>query len=199
MSTTSTFEQRSNSLLQEWTARFRALDAAETARPELAAPTRASKLPARIWEVGDKMLCPVVGTCLAMDEVRKLARKFGVVSESASDYEAHVTVVSHCKQRNGLAESVQQALERRHALWVGRFGKIKTEAAALAMWQAALERGEAAGAMWGAVTCRAATPELRQVVYPKFLCYPIYKAKQGECKPGGDGVFGLAAMILSTM
>jgi hypothetical protein len=34
---------------------------------------------------------------------------------------------------------------------------------------------------------------------PKFLSYPVPIAKQGGFKPGGDGIFGLAAMILSTM
>jgi hypothetical protein len=37
----------------------------------------------------------VVGTCLSMDEVGKLARKHGVIHPDVSDYETHVTVVSH--------------------------------------------------------------------------------------------------------
>jgi hypothetical protein len=112
-----------------------------------------------------KLLCPVVGTCLAMDEVRKLARKQGIVHAGASDYEAHVTVVSHCKSRNPVSEAVQQTLDRRHTLWVGRFAKAKTEAAVADMWQAALDRGEAAGALWGALTCRTTTEELGQRLY----------------------------------
>jgi hypothetical protein len=35
--------------------------------------------------------------------------------------------------------------------------------------------------------------------YPKFLYYPIPKAKQGGGKPRGSGFFGLALMILLTM
>jgi hypothetical protein len=161
------FEQQSTSLLEVWTQRFHALDAEQEApSTDVDSPApRASKLPARMWEIGDKLLCPVVGTCLSIEEVRKLARKFGVIPADAGDYAAHVTVVSHCKKRNALAEAVQQTLDRKHALWLGRFAKLKSESEALNMWLAALERGEAAGAMWGALTCRAATAELRQRVY----------------------------------
>ena len=60
-----------------------------------AKPARSSKLPTRIWELEHKLLCPVVGTCLSMDEVGKLARKHGVIHPDVSDYETHVTVVSH--------------------------------------------------------------------------------------------------------
>jgi len=35
--------------------------------------------------------------------------------------------------------------------------------------------------------------------YPKFLCYPNPEARQSEVKQRGEGDFGLAAMILSTM
>lgn len=158
-------------LVKAWTARFlgrdeRIVEADATDVRAAAAPAhRASKLPPRIWELEHKLLCPIVGTCLSMPEVRALARKHGVIPESAGDYEAHVTVVSHCKSRNPVSEAVQKALDRRHALWVGRFAKAKSETAAREVWNAALERGEAAGALWGVASCRAATPELTQQVY----------------------------------
>ena len=158
-------ESRPESLIQEWTARFLGKDALPP-QPLVAEPTpRARKLPTRVWELEHKLLCPVVGTCMAMEDVRKLARKHGIVAADASDYEAHVTLVSHCKARNPVSEAVQTTLDRRHALWVGRFAKAKTEQAARDMWQAAMDRGEAAGALWGALTCRAVTPELGQRIY----------------------------------
>lgn len=165
MSGTNSFEARSADLFKAWTARF--LDADAPVPPEdiRAKPARSSKLPTRIWELEHKLLCPVVGTCLSMDEVRKLARKHGVIHREASDYEAHVTVVSHCKGRNPVSEHVQQTLDRRHALWVGRFAKARNEAAVADLWQAALDRGEAAGALWGALSCRGSTPELDQRLY----------------------------------
>ncbi len=157
------FEARSADLFKKWTARFLGTEPEASADP--AVKRRASRLPTRIWELEHKLLCPVVGTCLPMDEVRKMARKHGIVHTGASDYEAHVAVVSHCKSRNPVSEAVQQTLDRRHALWLGRFAKVRSEGAAAEMWRAALDRGEAAGALWGAVTCRATGEELGQRLY----------------------------------
>ncbi len=170
MSAVIPFTGRSENLAKEWTARFLGQEEGapnENPMPEAgqAEPPRASRLPTRLWELEHKLLCPVIGTCLSMEEVRKLARKQGVVPANASDYDAHVGVVSHCKNRNPVSETVQQILDRRHALWVGRFAKAKTESAARDMWQAALDRGEAAGAMWGAITCRVATRDMWQRIY----------------------------------
>jgi len=161
------FEDRAVALFDEWTARFRALDA-EPAEAEAAATgkshTRARLVP-RIWELPDKLLCPVIGTCLPIAEVHKLARKHGAVPPNATDFDAHVAVINLCKSRTPLAQDIQRSLDRKHVLWVGRFEKARTEVATRDTWQAALERGEAAGALWGVVTSRAATPELLQQVY----------------------------------
>ena len=163
MNAPATFEARSAALFKEWTTRFLGTEPEAGADP--AVKRRASRLPTRLWELDPKLLCPVVGTCLPMDDVHKLARKQGVVHPGASDYEAHVTVVSHCKNRNPVSEAVQQTLDRRHVLWVGRFAKAKREAAVADMWRAAQDQGEAAGALWGALTCRATGEALGQRLY----------------------------------
>lgn len=161
------FEERAVDLFSEWAARFRALDAdpVEIAPAPSGKPPARARLVPRIWEVADKLLCPVIGTCLTIAEVRKLARKHGAIPANATDFDAHVAVISLCKSRSPLAQDVQRALDRRHVLWVGRFEKARTEAAVRDTWRAALERGEAAGALWGVATCRAATAELLQEVY----------------------------------
>lgn len=119
----------------------------------------------KLWELGDKYHCPVVGTCLPIAELRRLVRREGAIAATTSDFDAHVTAVRYCKNRNPLSASLQKVLERRHALWVAHFGKAKTEEAAAALWNEALAAGAAAGALWGALTCRAATPELKQAAY----------------------------------
>lgn len=156
-------------VIRAWTARFLGRDeiSAEPATDTRAAADgkRVSKLPPRLWEIDHKLLCPIIGTCLPMPEVGALARKHGLIAEAASDYEAHVGLISYCKSRNPASEAVQKALDRRHALWVGRFAKARSEAAARELWDTALARGEAAGALWGVASCRAATAELIQQVY----------------------------------
>ncbi len=156
MSADETFETASVRLFQGLAGRFR------TDRLQAEGPSRR---PPRLWELDHKHLCPVVGTCLSIEGLHKLARKHGVVPGGATDYEAHVTVVGHCNTRNALSEAMQRTLDRRHALWVDRFAKAGTAEAANRLWKEALAQGEAAGALWGVLTCRAAGEELRQTAY----------------------------------
>lgn len=149
--------------LRDWAQRLRG-DEAEVAAAD-ARPRRPGRLALRLWELPHKLLCPVIGTCLPISEVRRLARKHGLIDAGASDYEAHVGVIQHCKTRTPLAQDVQRLLDRRHIAWLGRFERIKEEADALALWRQALARGEAAGALWGVVSARAATEALLQTVY----------------------------------
>ncbi len=149
--------------IKAWTERLLAVPLPLEALPWEQA--RTSRLPKRLWELDPKLLCPVVGTCLSMEEVRKLARKQGCIAPEASDYEAHVTMVGQSKSRNPASEALQQLLDRRHALWVGRFAKARDEASVLNTWQSALDKGEAAGALWGALTCRAASESVWQRCY----------------------------------
>lgn len=153
-------ERGISALIEGWVERLQAPDI-EPGKP----PRRPGRVAPRIWELPHKLLCPVIGTSLPLAEVRRLALKHGLIDAEASDYDAHVSVIQHCKARTALAQDVQRVLDRRHIAWLGRFERIRDEAAALALWREALTRGEAAGALWGVVSTRAATDALLQTVY----------------------------------
>jgi hypothetical protein len=95
----------------------------------------------KIWGLEHRYHCPVVGTCLPMAEVRRIALRHKLVSASGSDYEAHVSVVAHCESRNPVSLALQRLLDKRHALWVGRFERTRDEAGVAAAWQEALASG----------------------------------------------------------
>jgi hypothetical protein len=109
----------------------------------------------RLWELGDRYHCPVVGTCLPIEDLRKLARRNGAATAAASEFDVHVTAVGYCKTRNAFSESMHKALEQRHHRWVTRFGRARCETAAAALWKEALAGGEAA-------RCGACSPAARR-------------------------------------
>lgn len=131
------------------------------ATPEPVAPKRRRKL----WELEEKFHCPVVGTCLVLDELKKIARKAGYHGRDFDAYRLHVEAVSLSNSRNPAAEAMQRLLERKYAHVVRRFDAAKTDAAVLELWREHLDRGEVAGAMWAALTHPAASAETRQRIY----------------------------------
>ncbi|MEW5863199.1 MAG: DUF2325 domain-containing protein [Pseudomonadota bacterium] len=121
----------------------------ESSRAEGEAVNRRKKL----WEVGAGYHCAIVGTCLSIAELRRLARRAGINEwDSASDYELHHSAVQHARGRNALSALIQKALERKFALAVKRFAQARTDEEIRVLWREALARGEVAGALWAIMT-----------------------------------------------
>lgn len=135
-----------------------------TAQPAVlpaAKPVRRRKL----WELDDKHHCPVIGSCLNLEELKKIARKDGFSGRQFDAYRLHVEAVSLSCSRNAAAESMHKLLERKYALVIKRFERAKSDAEVVSLWRECLERGEVAGPMWAVLTHKAASPETRKRVY----------------------------------
>jgi hypothetical protein len=137
----------------------------EPASPPTPAESRSASRRGKLWDLEERLHCPVIGTCLTLDELKKIARKDGFAGQDFEPYRLHVEAVSASCSRNSAAEAMHKALERKHALAVRRFQAATTEDEVLALWREYLERGEVAGAMWAALTHKAAGRQTRNQVY----------------------------------
>ena len=124
---------------------------------------RATRL--KLWELEEKHHCPVVGTCLNLDDLCKIARQSGFAGHGIDPYQLHVEAVSLSCTRNDAAEAMHKRMDRKHALQLTRFDQAKSDAEVRALWRQHLDRGEVAGAMWAAITHKHASSETRQVIY----------------------------------
>jgi hypothetical protein len=105
----------------------------------------------KVWELPQRWHCALVGTCLPVAEMRKLAARCGFDERDMSDYTLHTAVVCSCDTRTEFAEALQRFLEKRHAAAVARFSRAKGERAVLDLWAEALAAGnDVAGALWAA-------------------------------------------------
>jgi hypothetical protein len=119
----------------------------------------------KIWELEERFHCPVVGTCLTVDEIKKLAKRAGHGVISHDDYQLHIEAVSVSCRRCEASEDMQRMLERKYAVMLYRFAKAKDEVAVFDLWKQAFEKGEVAAGMWAAMTHKHANEWLRQRVY----------------------------------
>ncbi|MEA1053564.1 hypothetical protein U5801_27715, partial [Lamprobacter modestohalophilus] len=117
----------------------------------------------RLWEIWHKYHCPIIGTCLEVDDLRRLARKAGVrlLRDARSDFDVHVSFVAAADEKNPLSIAVQKELERRYARSVKRFAAATSTAALLELWQQAVAEGEVQGAFWAVMTHGLADVEVR--------------------------------------
>lgn len=107
----------------------------------------------RLWELDDHAHCPIVGVCLPLPAVRKIAAKVLELPAQLDDYELHCGLVQACKQRELPAKTVHKELDRRYALAVAASMKLRSTAALAAWWDQALAAGtDLAGPFWAALT-----------------------------------------------
>jgi hypothetical protein len=118
----------------------------------------------KLWEVSPAYLCPLVGTCLSMPALRRLARRVGLEGAShMSDYELHHAAVRLAAERNAFSRLAHKDLDARFAAALERFAQADDEAALAALWKRALENGELAGALWALMTHPLAPAALLQL------------------------------------
>lgn len=129
--------------------------------PPAAARTHRRKL----WELEEKHHCPVVGTCLSLDEIKKVAHKAGFAGGAVDAYRLHVEAVSVSLTRNAASEVMHKLMDRKFSLHLSRFEQARSDAEVRALWKQHLDRGEVAGALWAAITHKAASVETRNALH----------------------------------
>lgn len=106
----------------------------------------------RLWELDGHAFCPVIGVCLPLPLLRRLAEKTLSKLGRYSDYEVHCSVVAECRHRSPLSEALHKELEQRYALVLRAALQLKTTEALGAWWTDCRASADWAGALWAALT-----------------------------------------------
>lgn len=121
----------------------------------------------KLWEIAQHLHCSIVGTCLSMDDLRKLTRKGGMrVSDDATDYCIHSYYVREAGSNGKLGRLLHKMLDDRHAADIRRFSAAGGDAGQIeALWNKAFDSGRVAGAYWAIMSLRAVPQELVTTAY----------------------------------
>ncbi len=120
----------------------------------------------KIWEFTDRVHCPVVGTCLNVDDLQKLAKKLRLsFDEGASDYDIHAHFVKMSAEDSPEARAIQKFLDNRHAGIVRTMGRLRSADEFVERWEEMKEKGEIAGAFWALMTLRQVPSAVRARIF----------------------------------
>ena len=139
-------------------------------RSEAAVFRRESEAPGKgrrkLWDLPHRFHCAVIGTCLAVDELRGLAPEVGLGEmRELSDYDVHTRFVAMAGEKNPLSQRLQGLLDRRYRGAVRRFRRLRDEAGLRQQWRADVAEGRIAGAFWALVSHPATTTGLAYDLY----------------------------------
>ncbi len=107
----------------------------------------------KIRELEHRHHCSIVGTCLDLEELRRLCRKTGFRNpRGACDYALHIHLVSLMGSDPKASRLVNRYLDRKYTASIRSFERAETRQERETLWREAVARGEVAGAYWAAVT-----------------------------------------------
>lgn len=125
-------------------------------------PVERSSRRRRLWELPRNVFCPVLGTCLTIDRLRRLTVAVLPDCAAADDYELHCRAIAESARRSELSERLQRELDARFELALRQARALKGTAALVAHWRQACAGSEVAAALWVTLThpdCDAAIEE----------------------------------------
>ena len=121
-----------------------------------------------IWDLHNSLHCSIIGTCLSTGEFRQFLVRLKVPgAETADEHDLHKLGVFLASGPKTGAKHLQKALDRRHRLALNQFAKAKDAAAASALWDDALARGDIPGAYRALLTHAAATDAMVKHAFGK--------------------------------
>ncbi|MGC2856868.1 DUF2325 domain-containing protein [Novispirillum sp. DQ9] len=116
----------------------------------------------RLEDIPPGRHCSLIGTCLSLADLRKLAAKTGLrLPPAADDYRVHGAMVHATAHSPAVARLAGKMLDKRYAAQVSKFSRATDEAALAALWDAAVAAGDIPGAYWALMTHPCDCPALR--------------------------------------
>ncbi|NKD87921.1 DUF2325 domain-containing protein [Haematospirillum sp. 15-248] len=120
----------------------------------------------RLDEIAPRWHCSIVGTCLTLSDLRKLAAKLSVhLAPDISDYRLHGVIVHLAAQNKILGKQVMRILDKRYQATVSRFMRTRDEGELATLWNEALDSGDIPGAYWALMTHPLDCSDLRERAY----------------------------------
>ncbi|WP_077037075.1 DUF2325 domain-containing protein [Pelomonas sp. KK5] len=138
---------------------------------------------ARLAQLDPHLHCSVIGTCLALPELRKLMSRYIVVA-GLSELDVHHEAVRMAAQNGEAAKQLHKALDQRHAGALRRFAAATNEEELGAAWDESRAQGDIPGAYWAVLTHRQCTPALRQRAFGEvhMLSHLVGAANQADLR-----------------
>jgi len=120
----------------------------------------------KLWEIEDRLHCGIIGSCLTLEELRKLYRKTckGDVRR-INDYDIHTAFVGAASQPVPPTRLVQRLLESKYRRSIERYSGLTNSDDLAHQWRADRVQGQVPAAYWAVVSHPKASPELIREVH----------------------------------
>ncbi len=132
----------------------------DTWSPRALLPTTTDKR-RKLWEIDHRLHCSIVGTCLTLRDLRKIAKQLNLaIPDDMEEYDVHGRFVGAAYEPRAIAKAMQKMLERKHQIAVRQFGRATTDQDVNELWTRCLAQGDVPGPYWALMSHPATSRSL---------------------------------------
>ncbi len=121
-------------------------------------------LPLRLWEIEYFFKCPVIGTCLDINEQKQILKKTGISFKNKTPFEIHEILVEKSEDENLISRKVECRLNQKFKREIAEFLHLE-EDEFIHLWKTCVEDGKIEGIFWVAAIRPNLSKEARMVVF----------------------------------
>lgn len=129
---------------------------------EKASPSKRNRT--KLWELDHNYHCAIIGTCLTMDEVKKLLRSFRVNIDSRCSYEIHTAIVSIISLRDFPSKKVQSYLDKKFKVALQTTRKMNANELKKE-WKRVLNNGDLIATFWAVMSHPYTNEDMKKYFY----------------------------------
>lgn len=120
----------------------------------------------KVWQLPHTLHCSIIGTCLTMTELKKIAAKGQLlINKNISDYDLHRVVISAAEYDCKFSRDLQKHLNDKYAISIRKLKALKKESEYMDYWNQACEESNMAGALWALMQSAKLSNEKVQQIY----------------------------------
>lgn len=116
-----------------------------------------------IWELASNLHCSICGTCMSINEQRKMLKRLRIDDQNYRDYEIHAIFSNNLHRENKLSRMVNSYLNKKYRWEIERYATME-ESQLMSIWQEKIKEGDICGLFWVMVTNRSISQEAANIV-----------------------------------
>ncbi len=118
----------------------------------------------KLWQLDHNYHCAVIGTCLTMDEVRKLLRSLRVDIHGVNSYDIHTSIVTLISYNDSRSKKVQSYLNKKFKSAIQKSKKMNA-AELVVEWKRVVDSGELIGTFWALISHPCTNEQMKRDFY----------------------------------
>ncbi|MCF6204749.1 MAG: DUF2325 domain-containing protein [Methylococcaceae bacterium] len=118
----------------------------------------------KLWELDHIYHCAIIGTCLTMDEVRRLLRSFRLNIDNDCSYEIHTTIVTLISFKDYPSKKVQSYLDKKFKSALQKTRKMNADELK-EEWKRVLNNGELIATFWAVISHPCTNEKMKKYFY----------------------------------